>query len=130
MRKEVYAKEKANAYAQRARGENRLELSDSEKEQLHARFEEESKDADFKTGLRIKKGNIAHTLNEHEGQAGFDFLGFNIRQYQMGRYKTRTYRGQAGFKTLIRPSRKAIKRHLAHQGNRIDYVNEFKTLSK
>jgi RNA-directed DNA polymerase len=67
-------------------------------------------------GLQLNptKTHIVHTLNEHEGQAGFDFLGFNVRQYQMGRYKTRTYRGQAGFKTLIRPSKKAIKRHLAH----------------
>ena len=32
----------------------------------------------------------------------------------VGRYKTGTYRGQAGFKTLMRPSKKAQKRHLAH----------------
>jgi RNA-directed DNA polymerase len=75
-------------------------------------------------GLRLNpsKTYLAHTLNDFEGQAGFDFLGFNIRQYHVGRYKTRTYRGQAGFpgqaartgKTLIRPSKKAQKRHLAH----------------
>jgi RNA-directed DNA polymerase len=67
-------------------------------------------------GLQLNptKTHIAHTLNEHQGQAGFDFLGFNVRQYQMGRYKTRTYRGRVGFKTLIRPSKKAVKRHLAH----------------
>jgi len=64
--------------------------------------------------LNPNKTHIAHTLNEDEGQAGFDFLGFNIRQYHVGRYKTRTYRGQAGFKTLIRPSKEAQKRHLAH----------------
>ncbi len=52
--------------------------------------------------------------DEHEGQAGFDFLGFNIRQYQVGSYKTRTNRGQAAFKTLIRPAKKAIKRLMAH----------------
>lgn len=67
-------------------------------------------------GLQLNptKTYMTHTLNQHQGQAGFDFLGFNIRQYQVGRYKTRTYRGQAGFKTLIRPSKQAIKRHLAH----------------
>jgi RNA-directed DNA polymerase len=66
-------------------------------------------------GLQLNptKTCITHTLDEDEGQAGFDFLGFNIRQYQVGRYKTRTYRGQAGFKTLIRPSKEAQKRHLA-----------------
>jgi RNA-directed DNA polymerase len=67
------------------------------------------------TGLQLNpsKTRISHTLNEDEGQAGFDFLGFNIRQYHVGRYKTTTYRGQAGFKTLIRPSKEAQKRHLA-----------------
>ncbi len=67
-------------------------------------------------GLQLNptKTYIGHTLNEHQGQAGFDFLGFNIRQYQVGRYKTRTNRGQAGFKVVIKPSKKAIKRHLAH----------------
>lgn len=67
-------------------------------------------------GLQLNptKTCITHTLNEDEGQAGFDFLGFNIRQYHVGRYKTRTNRGQAGFKTLIRPSKEAQKRHLAY----------------
>jgi RNA-directed DNA polymerase len=67
-------------------------------------------------GLQLNptKTYIGHTLNEYEGQVGFDFLGFNIKQYHVGRYKTRTYRGQAGFKTLIKPSKKAQKRHLAH----------------
>jgi RNA-directed DNA polymerase len=68
-------------------------------------------------GLRLNpsKTYLSHTLQHFQGrQAGFDFLGFNIRQYGVGRYKTRTYRGQAGFKTLIRPSHIAIQRHLAH----------------
>lgn len=60
------------------------------------------------------KSHLSHTLNEHEGQVGFDFLGFNIRQDRVGRYKTRTYQGYVDFKTLIKPSKKAIKRHLAH----------------
>jgi RNA-directed DNA polymerase len=67
-------------------------------------------------GLQLNptKTHIGHTLNEDEGQAGFDFLGFNIRQHWVGRYKTRTYRAQAGFKVVIKPAKKAIKRHLAH----------------
>ena len=63
--------------------------------------------------LNPSKTRITHTLNENEEQAGFDFLGFNIRQYHVGRYKTRTNRGQAGFKTRIKPSKEAQKRHLA-----------------
>jgi RNA-directed DNA polymerase len=65
-------------------------------------------------GLRLKPGKtrVTHTLEEHEGNPGFDFLGFNVRQYRVGRYHTRTYRGEPGFKTLIKPSQQACKRHL------------------
>jgi len=68
-----------------------------------------------KVGLRFKpaKTSISHTLNPYQGRVGFDFLGFNIRQYPVGRYKTSTYRGQSGFKTIIKPSKKAQLRHLA-----------------
>ncbi len=40
---------------------------------------------------------------------GFNFLGFEIRQYPVSRYNAKR-----GFKTLIKPSREAIKRHHAH----------------
>jgi RNA-directed DNA polymerase len=65
-------------------------------------------------GLRLKpsKTRITHTLNQHEGNVGFDFLGFNVRQYQVGRYHTRTHRGKPGFKTLVKPSKEGCKRHL------------------
>jgi len=64
-------------------------------------------------GLRLKpsKTRITHTLEEYEGNVGFDFLGFHVRQYRVGKYRTRTYRGQEGFKTFIRPSQQAIRRH-------------------
>jgi RNA-directed DNA polymerase len=64
-------------------------------------------------GLQIKaeKTRLTHTLNEYEGQVGFDFLGFNVRQYRVGKYRLGTYRGQPGYKTLIKPSPKAIQRH-------------------
>jgi len=66
-------------------------------------------------GLRLKpsKTRVTHTLDEHEGNVGFDFLGFNVRQHPVGRYHTRTYRGKPGIKTLIKPSKKACKRQLA-----------------
>lgn len=65
-----------------------------------------------KMGLRLKaeKTHITHTLNEHEGHVGFDFLGFNVRQYRVGKY--RSHQRHAGYKTLIRPSRQAMQRHL------------------
>jgi len=65
-------------------------------------------------GLRLKpsKTRITHTLHEYDGQVGFDFLGFTIRQYPVGQHHTRTYRGQPGYKTLIQPSRKGQERHL------------------
>jgi RNA-directed DNA polymerase len=78
-------------------------------------------------GLRLKpsKTHIRHTLHEHEGPAGFDFLGFTVRQLPAAKYRTRTYRGKPGFKTIIKPSEKAQKRHLlklkdkirSHRGN-------------
>jgi RNA-directed DNA polymerase len=64
-------------------------------------------------GLQLKesKTRLTHTLNEYEGQVGFDFLGFNVRQYHVGQYHTYVYRGKPGYKTLIKPSQKGIKRH-------------------
>ena len=64
-------------------------------------------------GLRLKpsKTRIVHTLNERNGQVGFDFLGFHIRQYRVGKDHTRTFRNKPGFKTIIKPSREAQKRH-------------------
>jgi RNA-directed DNA polymerase len=78
-------------------------------------------------GLRLKpsKTNIRHTLYEHEDSVGFDFLGVTVRQFPATKFRTRTYRGKPGFKTIIRPSEKAQKRHLlkvkdvirSHRGN-------------
>ncbi len=57
-------------------------------------------------GLELKpsKTRITHTLEVTEGEAGFDFLGFNIRQYWVKMSKR-------GYKTIIKPSRKSIERH-------------------
>lgn len=66
-------------------------------------------------GLRLKasKTHISHTLQATDGAVGFDFLGFTVRQYPVGKYRTNTFRGQPGYKTFIKPSRKAQKRHVA-----------------
>jgi RNA-directed DNA polymerase len=64
-------------------------------------------------GLHLKpsKTRITHTL---EGDAGFEFLGFQVRQHPVGRRHSGTnrYGKPLGFKTLIKPSKTAIKRHL------------------
>ena len=56
-------------------------------------------------GLELKpsKTRITHTLQVEEGEAGFDFLGFNIRQYPT--------KSKRGYKTIIKPSREAMARH-------------------
>lgn len=60
-------------------------------------------------GLNLKesKTSVTHTLHDYNGNVGFDFLGFTIRQFHVGKYKSRR-----GFKTIITPSKAAQKRHL------------------
>jgi RNA-directed DNA polymerase len=67
-------------------------------------------------GLRLKtsKTHITHTLEDYQGQVGFDFLGFQVRQYRVGKYRTHSYHGTPGMKTLIKPSPRALKRHTEH----------------
>jgi RNA-directed DNA polymerase len=60
-------------------------------------------------GLQLKeeKTRITHTTE------GFDFLGFNVRHYLIGKHQSgKSSNGRKlGFKTLIRPSKKAIRKH-------------------
>ncbi|MFB2875551.1 group II intron reverse transcriptase/maturase [Floridanema aerugineum] len=71
-------------------------------------------------GLELKssKTRLTHTLYEHEGSVGFDFLGFHIRQYATG--KNRSVKGTngklLGFKPLITPSKEKVKEHLEKVG--------------
>ena len=66
-------------------------------------------------GLELKpsKTRISHTLHQHDGNTGFEFLGFSIRQFPVGKYQTgkNTVGKPLGFKTLIKPSSDSIKRH-------------------
>jgi RNA-directed DNA polymerase len=68
-------------------------------------------------GLELKpsKTKITHTLREYQGHVGFDFLGWTIRQFPVGKTHTgKNPRGKPlGFKTIITPSKEAVKRHLA-----------------
>lgn len=67
-------------------------------------------------GLELKpsKTRLTHTLHNYESEKpGFDFLGFNIRQYQVGKYQSGKNNGVLlGFKTLIKPSTEKIKLHV------------------
>lgn len=69
-------------------------------------------------GLEIKesKTRICHT------REGFDFLGFNVRHYTVGYYRgAKDNQGnRTNKKTLIKPSKKATKRHLEKVGKVID----------
>jgi RNA-directed DNA polymerase len=67
-------------------------------------------------GLELKpdKTRITHTLIAHKGGVGFDFLGFNIRQYQVGKTHSGRTAGREliGYKTRIKPSKEAMHKHL------------------
>jgi RNA-directed DNA polymerase len=66
-------------------------------------------------GLELKssKTKLTHTLNSHEGQVGFDFLGFTVRQYPTGKHhSSKNAKGTIlGYTTLITPSQEAMSRH-------------------
>jgi RNA-directed DNA polymerase len=68
-------------------------------------------------GLELKpnKTQITHTLKPHRGQVGFDFLGFHIRQYPVGKAHSGKTAGRnpklLGFKTIIQPSKEAQRNH-------------------
>ncbi len=69
-------------------------------------------------GLEVKesKTKVCHTSD------GFDFLGFNIRQYSVGTYRAakNTNGEKLGFKTIIKPSKEAMKRHQLKMAEVID----------
>jgi len=74
-------------------------------------------------GLELKpsKTKVTHTLTPIDGNVGFDFLGFTIRQFLVGKTHSGTHPhgGTLGFKTLIRPSKEAIKRHIHDMNQRL-----------
>ena len=70
-------------------------------------------------GLELKpsKTRIAHTLipeQSEDGKAGFDFLGYHIRQFRTGKHRSSIHpstKEKLGFRTLIIPSKDALKKH-------------------
>ncbi|MBW4569196.1 MAG: group II intron reverse transcriptase/maturase [Tolypothrix carrinoi HA7290-LM1] len=78
-------------------------------------------------GLELKpsKTRLAHSLNELGKESpGFNFLGFNIRQYKVGKHhsgKSPNSKEKLGFKTIIKPSPEKIKAHYQELVNWIDH---------
>ncbi|GDZ96383.1 RNA-directed DNA polymerase [Planktothrix agardhii CCAP 1459/11A] len=75
-------------------------------------------------GLELKpsKTKLTHTLNEIDGNVGFEFLGFHIQQHKVGNYRSanNTNGTPLGFSTLITPSKTKIKTHLVKIAEVID----------
>ena len=72
--------------------------------------------AEYDLEIKPEKTQIVHTLKHINGKKpGLNFLGFNIRQHPVGKYKTgKNSNGKAlGFKTIIKPSEEGVKRHYA-----------------
>jgi RNA-directed DNA polymerase len=71
-------------------------------------------------GLELKpsKTKLTHTLYYYNGNVGFDFLGFTVRQFPVGKTRSgKSTRGKLlGFKTIITPSKSKIKKHLDKVG--------------
>ncbi|WP_353813040.1 group II intron maturase-specific domain-containing protein [Moorena sp. SIO1G6] len=64
---------------------------------------------DIGLALKPSKTKVTHTSK------GFDFLGFNIRQYGVGKHQSKQ-----GFKTLIKPSKKKIEEYYGRLSEVID----------
>jgi RNA-directed DNA polymerase len=66
-------------------------------------------------GLELKdeKTQVTHTMTRHNGNVGFNFLGFTVRLYPTGKAHrlNRGNRGYSYFRPRISPSKDALKRH-------------------
>ncbi len=77
--------------------------------------------------MNPKKTRITHTLTPYEGNVGFDFLGFVVRQFPVGKTHMgkNTYGKPLGFKTIIKPSKEAIKRHILTMNQRMKKMRSY-----
>lgn len=76
-------------------------------------------------GLKLspEKTKITHSLRQHErNKPGFNFLGFNIRQYPVGKHQSgkNPYGMILGFKTIIKPSKEKVYEHYRKLADIID----------
>ena len=77
--------------------------------------------ADMGLQLSLKKTRTTHTLDTCVGNVGFDFLGYTMRQFRVGKTHTgkNTHGKPLGFKTIISPSKEAVKRHTQGIGQKL-----------
>jgi RNA-directed DNA polymerase len=76
--------------------------------------------------LSEKKTRLTHTLQAGDGNTGLNFLGYHVRQYPVGKCHTgkNPHGIPLGYKTLIKPSKEAAKRHMDEIGKTIrKYAN-------
>ncbi|BAZ43911.1 putative reverse transcriptase [Chondrocystis sp. NIES-4102] len=82
-------------------------------------------------GLELKpeKTRLSHSLEEYDGNTGFEFLGFHIQHYHAGKYKSAlsSKRKPLLHKLKIKPSKKSIKKHLTKIEDVIDKHRVSKT---
>lgn len=75
-------------------------------------------------GLELKpsKTRISHTFHKHEDNVGFDFLGFTVRQFPVGKcHSGKSSNGKLlGFKTITTPSKTKLNTHMQRIGKLID----------
>lgn len=76
-------------------------------------------------GLELKpsKTRLTHTLEEYgEEKSGFDFLGFNIKQFKVGKHHSGKdpRKNLLGFKTIVQPSKDKIKAHYQKLKDNLD----------
>ena len=76
-------------------------------------------------GLELKpsKTRLTHTFNGYgQEKPGFNFLGFNISQFKVGKYHTgkNPHKEPLGFKTIITPSKEKQKIHYDRVASIID----------
>jgi RNA-directed DNA polymerase len=71
--------------------------------------------------LSPSKTKSTHPLTPQEATVGFEFLGFTLRQFPVGKTNTGkdTQGRPLGCKTIIRPSQTAIKQHVAELGKKM-----------
>lgn len=74
---------------------------------------------DIGLALKPSKTRITPTLTPYQGKVGFDFLGWKVRHFPVGKTHTgKDHTGKPlGFKTIITPSKEAVKHHLGDLGN-------------
>ena len=106
-----------------------LELKPSKTKIVHTlnRIENDKQIMTLALSLFIKSGlyqlGLLFLLEDKE--PGFDFLGFNIRQYPVGKYQSgkNTNGKKLGFKTIIKPDKESIKRHYQKLADTIKRYN-------